>query len=197
MAGAADLLSLAALGAVVDRPRVVVADVGAGESTSLGAALTVRNPSLTYIPVDIRSHDVDAHRSWGFDGLVGSATDLPLAEGTVDVIHARFLLGWLDPVGRRWAVEEMCRMSKGAARAVLIDYDWASAAGPDVLVLWKDKLLELLAGFGFDPYYGQQLNVDVARHLCAAGATLRPMWSRKIAPPLPNPWARRCGRSAG
>ena len=88
-------------GAVVERPGVVVVDVGAGESTSLGVTLTVRNPSLTYVPVDIRSDAVDTQRRCGFDGRVGSATDLPLGDGTVDVVHARFVFGWLDPAGRR------------------------------------------------------------------------------------------------
>jgi ubiquinone/menaquinone biosynthesis C-methylase UbiE len=169
MADAADLVSLKALGAVVERPGVVVVDVGAGESTSLGVTLTVRNRSLTYVPVDIRSFAVDAQRRCGFDGRVGSATDLPLAEGAVDVIHARFVFGWLDLAGRHRAVEEIVRVGRGAARAVLIDYDWGSAAGPDVLVAWKEKFLELLAGFGFDPFFGQRLASDVRRHLSAAG----------------------------
>jgi hypothetical protein len=52
---------------------------------------------------------------------------------------------------------------------VLIDYDWGAAAGPDVVMMWKDKLLDLLLGFGFDPHYGQRLAVDVAGHLSAAG----------------------------
>ena len=62
MAAIADLVSLSALGAVVDTRGSVVADVGAGESTSLGVTLTVRNPSLTYLPVDVRAEAVDAQR---------------------------------------------------------------------------------------------------------------------------------------
>ena len=169
MAGAADVVSLAALGPLVDRPGVVVADIAAGDSTSLGIALTARNRSLQYVPIDIRQLAVDAHRLHGFDGRVGSATDLPIGDATVDIVHARFLLAWLDRRGRRRAVEEMLRVGAGGSRLAIIDYDWDSAAGPEPLLAWKDKLLTLLVGFGFNPYYGQCQAVELRRHLSDAG----------------------------
>jgi SAM-dependent methyltransferase len=193
MAGAADGVSLAALGAVVDRPGAVMADVGAGESTSLGAALTRRNRSLTYVPIDVRSPAVDAHRRWGFDGRVGSATDLPLAGDTVDIVHARFVFGWLDAAERRRAVEEVLRVSRSAARMVLIDYDWSSAAGPEVVALWRDKLIELLSGFGFDPYYGQRLAADVARHLEAAGVEAADYSAKEVRATTTEPIGQALG----
>src|SRR4051794_10571585 len=130
MAGAADMVSLRALGPIVDRLGVVDADVGAGDSTALADALTTRNPSLTYLPIDIRPSAVNAHRTHGFDGRVGSAKDLPLADDSVDAVHARFVFGWLDSAGRRRAVEELLRVTRGVGRAVVIDYDWATADGP-------------------------------------------------------------------
>ena len=65
MAAAADVVSLTALDRLIDRDGIVVVDVGAGESTSLGAALEARNPSATYLPVDIRPAAVNAHRDAG------------------------------------------------------------------------------------------------------------------------------------
>ena len=84
----------------------------------------------------------------------------------------RFVLAWLDPTGRRRAVEEMLRVSRGRARLVIIDYDWGSAAGPEVVEVWKQRLLRVLTGFGFDPYCGRQLPLDLPHHLTGAG--LRP-----------------------
>ncbi len=172
MAAAADLVSLTALGRIVDRDGIVIADVGAGDSTSLGAALAARNPSATYLPIDMRPSAVSAHRARGWDGRVGSATDLPIDDASVDAVHARFVLAWLDPTGRRRAVEEMLRVSRGRARLVVIDYDWGSAAGPEVVEVWKQRLLRVLTGFGFDPYCGRQLPLDLPHHLTGAG--LRP-----------------------
>ena len=169
MAGAADVVSLAVLGARVDRAGVVVADVGCGEPTSLGTALMARNPSLMYAPIDARPSAVAAHRMLGFDGLVGSATDLPLADGAVDIVHARFVFAWLDVAGRSRTVEEMLRVTRRGARVVIVDYDWGSAAGPDVVVAWKEKLLGLLSAFGFDPFHGQRLAAATRRHLANAG----------------------------
>ena len=80
-----------------------------------------------------------------------------------------FVLAWLDPTGRRRAVEEMLRVSRCGARLVVIDYDWASAAGPEVVELWKQRLLGVLTGFGFDPYCGRQLPLDLPHHLTATG----------------------------
>lgn len=169
MAGAADRLTLTALSGIVDQPGVVVADVGCGESTSLGVALAARNGTLTYVPIDIRPEAVHAHRMRGFDGRVGSATDLPVADRTVDVLHVRFVFGWLDDAGRSRAIEELLRVSIGAGRIVIIDSDWSTAAGPDVVLLLKEKILQLLLAFGFDPHYGRRLPVDVGRHLADAG----------------------------
>ena len=170
IAGTADQVSLSSMGSWIDRPSIVVADVGSGESTSLGSELVSRNPSLTYIPIDIRPSALDTHRNQGFDGRVGSATDLPLADGCVDIVHARFVFVGLDPAGRQRAVEELMRVaSSDAAMALVIDYDWGSAAGPGAVVAWKDGLLEVLSAFGFDPYYGQRLTVEMSRCLSEAG----------------------------
>jgi len=169
MAPAADLLSLTAIGRVVDGTDVVVADLGAGDSTSLGSALTVRNPSLRYLPVDIRPDAIACHRAEGFDGTVAPVTDLPFGEGTVDVVHARFLFGWLDDVGVDRALDEIVRVTRKRARLVVIDYDWSTAEGAALVVAWKDDLLDLLTTFGFDPDYGQKHRVALTRHLSAAG----------------------------
>ncbi len=169
MAAAADVVSLTALDGLIDRDGIVVVDVGAGESTSLGAALEARNPSATYLPVDIRPAAVNAHRTRGCDGRLGSATDLPLDDASVDAVHARFVFAWLDLAGRRRAVEEMLRVSRCGSRLVVIDYDWGSAAGPEVVEKWKQRLLMVLTAFGFDPHYGRRLAIDVRQHLTDAG----------------------------
>jgi SAM-dependent methyltransferase len=169
MAALADVTSLRALEPLVDRANLVVADVGAGESTSLGSALRARNPSVAYIPVDLRGAAVRAHRLHGFDGRVGSATDLPIDTGTVDAVHLRFVFAWLDAAARSRAVEEILRVTRGRSLAVIIDYDWGSATGPNALVAWRDKLLGLLTAFGFDPYYGRLLAAEFRAHLTDAG----------------------------
>ena len=87
MAPSADILSVTALGDRVDDLDVVVADLGAGDSTSLGTILTARNSSLRYVPVDLRPDAVAAHLALGFDGKVAPVTDLPLRDGSVDVVH--------------------------------------------------------------------------------------------------------------
>ena len=169
MAPLGDLVSLKALGGQVDRTGVVVADLGAGDSASLGSALTARNPSLRYLPIDIRSEAIQGHRAEGFDGTVAPVTDLPLRDGSVDVVHARFLFGWLDDAGAGRALEEAARVTRDHARLVVIDYDWNTAVGAPVVVAWKDDLLELLTTFGFDPGYGRKHAVELVRHLSAAG----------------------------
>ena len=169
MAAPADIVSLRALGNSVHAGGRVVADLGAGDSTSLGAALTAGNPSLRYLPIDIRPDAVQAQNDQGFDAVLAPATDLPLKDHSVDAVHARFLFGWLDAGGAARAVREIVRVAREPARLVIIDYDWGEADGPPLLMRWKDDLLDLLTTFGFDPSYGRKLTVELTAHLVAAG----------------------------
>ena len=171
MAPPADVLSLTAFGGSVDRSDVVVADLGAGDSTSLGSALIARNASLRYLPIDLRPDAIERHRVAGFDATVAPVTDLPLRDGSVDVVHTRFLFAWLDDAGAGRAMEEVVRVTRDDARLVVIDYDWSSADGAPVVVAWKDDLLDLLTTFGFDPEYGQRHVAELKGHLAVAGLT--------------------------
>lgn len=169
MAAYADQISLGSLGRVLDTPGAIVVDVGAGDSTSLGAKLIERNPLAHYTPVDIRGDALQNHWDAGFDARIGQATALPALDNSADALHARFTFGWLSQPERTKAVNEMLRVGHNQATLAIIDYDWGSARGPEPV----DRLVHFVSGlmqkFGFDPNYGAQVAEDIQNTLRSHG----------------------------
>lgn len=163
MAQLADAVSLRAIGGSLSGTDVVIGDVGAGDSTSLGDQLTRLNRKVRYLPVDIRQEAVATHAAAGYESYVGSATDLPYADGSVDVLHSRFTFGWLDGDGRKRAIEEMVRAGADNARLAVIDYDWSVTDGPGPMNELVHKVTNLMESFGFDPNYGSKLENEFSQ----------------------------------
>jgi len=169
MAYYADLVSLKSMGDAIDVPGAVCVDVGAGDSTSLGNAILEKNTSASYIPIDIREDALAKHTAAGFDAKAGYATDLPLPDNVANVTHARFVHGWLDEEGRRRSLGEMLRVGADSSRAVIIDYDWNAAKGPEPVDRLIGRVTELMHGFGFNPGYGDVAADEVKRNLAQYG----------------------------
>jgi hypothetical protein len=161
MAEAADSISLDALGEAILIPNAKIGDIGAGDSTTLGLRMKTINPTLRYLPVDIRPEAVQEHVEAGFDGRIASATDLPYEDASLDALHSRFTFGWLDAGGRERALQEFVRTLQDGSRLTIIDYDWSVAQGPEPVNNLIGKVTGLMKSFGFDPNYGGRLAGDL------------------------------------
>lgn len=134
-------------------------DVGAGDSVSLGQTITGLGGS--YVPSDIRSSALDAHRNMFGVAHHTSAPDLAvLAEVDPHAIHARAVFGWLGPNQRDMA---LAAMFEGAPNKpiTIIDYDWSVADGPEVYCGAVEAAMRILRQTGFRPDYGRYMASDL------------------------------------
>lgn len=163
MAEYADGVSVAsiveAIGTMKKRGGAVVLDVGAGDSVSLGKNL--KTLGYAYLPVDVREEAVAAQVAAGFDAEKAQADKLPFESASVDIVHARFTLGWLSEEDRNGFLREVLRVGKVTSAGVFIDYDWSVVDGPELFMEGIAQVRKLLADFGFNPDYGKVLHDDI------------------------------------
>lgn len=145
-----------------DQP-IVVADIGAGDSTTLGDRLTAMGNS--YIPIDMRQEAVHEHQTAGFDAVQSIATQLALESGSVDIAHARFTWGWLSDVERLQSLAEMLRIGHDDMAVAILDYDWSQVSGPDIFVKMVDQVKAIMHTTGFDSEYGARVANDLPEKL--------------------------------
>ncbi len=138
-----------------------VLDVGAGPNTLFGHYISRRNG--LYTAVDVNPLWLEKHKELGFETLVASVTQLPLAARAVDIGHVRFVLMHLSESDRLRAVREVLRVS--GSSAIFIEYDWMHMGGPSVVEDFKGTALEFFAFMGIEPYMGGKLRglVDAQR----------------------------------
>lgn len=137
-------------------PRNVV-DVGAGDSTSLGAMVA----GAVYIPVDIRADAVQAHKDAGYKAVRSSATNLDLPSDFGDVFHSRFTFGWLSGAERTKALMEMSRVGHDNYAGIIVDYDWSVVSGPECFEDLIGDVKGIMNMAGFDPEYGANMVGDI------------------------------------
>lgn len=140
----------------------VVLDLGAGDSTTLGA--TLEEKGVGYLPTDIRPGAVAAHRERFGLAFNTSAIDLaaieePLAN-RVDVVHARALFGWLGKNQRRNAIAAISERVPRAAISIT-DYDWSVVKGPEVYMSAINRAMGVLRATGFRADYGAYMAKDL------------------------------------
>lgn len=112
--------SLAGLSEWVDVRDQVVLDVGAGPAQFAAA---FRRAGARYVPVDYDP----AVPSVADGGIVGSATDLPIASGSVDVVFCSNLLEHVPDV--EGAADEMVRVLRPGGVLYLCYTNWLSPWG--------------------------------------------------------------------
>lgn len=148
-----------ALGSVNGRS---VLDVGAGDSIGLGESL--RREGVLYIPCDRRPEAVQAQQAAGAEhAFVSEATSLDFPPDTVDSVHFRATMAWLDDEARERAFLEALRVCREAPSVVVLDYDWHTAVGPQPFMTAIAKTCDILAKQGFAVGYGAQVRQDMQR----------------------------------
>ena len=166
MATIADIISVDVLTNLMDNldiARPVVADIGAGDSVSLGRELS--NRGMVYVPVDIRQDAVQSQRAAGFNAIQSSAKSIDISSETVDVVHARFTWGWLNDDEREHSLIEMLRIAKEDSGLAVIDYDWSAVSGPPEFLNAVGNIQQAMKYAGFDPQFGSAACNDVATRL--------------------------------
>jgi hypothetical protein len=142
-----------------------VLDVGAGTSINLGEQIL--KAGAGYIPLDRHPQAVRTHQQAGHDRAVqASVSGLPLADDSISLVNARFVMGWLSQPERAQAWDELLRVGKGNLRGIITDYDWSVADGPpEFTALIKLLHTALIDELGFEPDYGSRLYDDVCQQL--------------------------------
>lgn len=155
----------------------VVVDYGSGDSPFLGQKLKERG--LNYVPIDRNPASVATMKQHGFSNAVHQLAEkpMPIDKGSIDVAHARFLFGWLNPDEQKDALYGMFE-AVGSGRVIIIDYDWSSSEGPEELNHAIAVATQTLREFGFNPNFGEELHVVTGElaeeyiHLHAIEATV-------------------------
>lgn len=143
------------------RDQILVLDIGAGNSPSLG--LRLESESISYVPVDMRADAVESQKNAGFNAVRSLATCLELPDDvSPNVFHSRYTWGWLDRDNREAAFVEMLRTGKEKMGICVLDYDWSVTSGPDVLMEAVALVQETLSEAGFNPVYGAEVAEDMA-----------------------------------
>lgn len=168
MSAVADPVSLRAINKVAARlslepnEKLAVVDVGCGASTSLGRAVKSFGE---YIPVDGNPEFVSEQQKAGFPAVESYADKLALGDSVAEVVHARFVMAWLDEQTRKQTLSEMMRISKDSASVVIMDYDWSVVSGPKELEDAVACVVGILEARGFDAKYGSRVKSDVTSHV--------------------------------
>lgn len=179
MAKRADPVSIRALGEYAKAGDMIIADFGAGDSTSLAYNLKLRNPHVRYWPIDTRDEAVSAHKAAGWPAQKGSALEAPYEDSSVNAAHSRFVFGWLGgKEGVTKAVQEMLRVvgrNSGetypslSPRLAILDYDWTVAEGPAPLEALIAEVSAWVQTSGFNPEFGAVMKKDITFALNESG----------------------------
>lgn len=109
-----------------------LADLGAGESTELGAWVT--NRQCNYTAIDVRPEALEPHRRAGFGTMVaniGDVTNMIRSMPPTDIVHMRFVLRHLARQAREQAI--LGAFSIMQERALFIEWDWTTFGGGPVV----------------------------------------------------------------
>ncbi len=137
-----------------------VADIGAGPNTSLRSLVEARGGN--FVPLDKNLKMTEAQSKAG-ESVQGDITQLPFRDGSVDIVHSRFVLMNLNENLRPTALKELARVGK---EVVILDYDWAAFESNEPSVkkfIGIGKALGILAGS--DLYFGEKLKGFVQENL--------------------------------
>lgn len=144
------------------RPESKVLDVGCGPAV-IAAAVARTYPQATVTGLE-RSDDRFAEATANLaelpsaDVIQGSATAMPFADNSYDVVYTRFMLEYLRE--RETAIAEMVRVCRPGGQVMLQDLDgqlvWHYPIDPQ-LQEKLDRVIGFLETTGFDPYLGRKL----------------------------------------
>jgi SAM-dependent methyltransferase len=143
-----------------------VLSVGCGPGVFLRELAAIR-PRAEFVGVDVsaeRIHEAEARLRGVPNARVqtGDAQALPFAPGSFDFVFCRFLMEYLPDKQR--ALQEMVRICRCGGKILLQDLDgqllWHYPEDPELQPA-IERVVNRLAGSGFDPFVGRKLF-----HLC-------------------------------
>ena len=146
------------------QPGTAVLDIGSGENPSLNKY--VHDRDATYVAFDIRAGALAEQQAEGALALMGDARELPIADESLDVVHARFVLGHFSTPDRAQIMNEAMRCLKPDGKAVFIDYDWTAMHGSDAINQLRDFTIQNIGVF--DAAYGARSTSETAANLSGA-----------------------------
>lgn len=134
-----------------------ILDVGAGANTALQKWIAERGGR--YIAFDIGEQYLKDQQAEGASAVRGTAEHLPFKEGSVDIVHARFLLTHLSEAQRTDAIRDAIRAAR--ERALFLEFDWSSFRGGAAANGLRDLALKVMLPRS-DPYIGGKLGKLIA-----------------------------------
>jgi SAM-dependent methyltransferase len=147
----------------------VVLDIGAGSSAAIREHVRSHEGAL-YVPLDTNQQALEAHRQDpeepGVLTLNGNlrepATLETIGAASVNVVHVRYVLAFLDIEARERVMSELYRIVKPGGRIIFMDYDWSVVDGSEDV----QKLREIgLSISMFDADYGEIGDAEAASFL--------------------------------
>lgn len=163
MATIADSMSIEAIKKTgIPLSGMVVVDIGAGDSTSLGTKL--QSDGVRYVPIDQRIEALSVHQRRFPAARIGDVTNFSnCLTLQPDVVHARFVYAWLTDNQRTMALAESLRSFNDSndAHLVIIDYDWSVTQGPDPYIEAIEAAVNVMRSMGFKPDYGRASISDI------------------------------------
>ncbi len=136
-----------------------VLDIGAGENTKLGEY--VRHQGAHYIAFDFREEPLLAHKQAGSTVVQGDALKLPFNNGSMDRVHARFVLSHFAKDKREAIINDAFSklLTSPIGELTIIEYDWTVMHGSPLINHWRDFTLEHFNVFS--PSYGSKVTDEV------------------------------------
>ncbi len=131
-------------------------DIGAGPNTDLFRYVTSQGGK--YTAVDRREAFLHQQQLAGAVTVKADVRHLPIDDESFDTTHARFVISHLGK-DKLDAIKEVLRVTKPHGRAILMDYDWASAHGSQAFEKVKDFMIN--GGFLFDADFGAELEQNI------------------------------------
>jgi SAM-dependent methyltransferase len=147
-------ISIEAIGTI--KASTTVLDVGAGPNTGLLAYVV--SESGVYTALDKNADFLEKQKDAGATILKGDARNIPIADESFDITHARFVISHLGAEKQK-AIREVVRVTKTQGSAIFLDYDWSTAHGSDKFEKVKNFMIN--GGFLFDADFGAELEDEV------------------------------------
>lgn len=147
-------------------------DIGAGTGTTISEL--GQSQDMAYIALDVNLAILN-QRPDDEIKLQASSTEIPLADGSIDVTYSKAVTAWnREP---QLAIAEQLRVTKAGGIAVFTEFDWSeagtgehsSSTESDHLEQLKKVMVDILQKSGFRPHYGKKLGNDVAAVIAEKG----------------------------